>query len=58
VNFSSDLAGFVDRQILEMLHFALLDPSAGSSISPSGKEKEPGCRDYTDARKRVDVRPL
>jgi bifunctional DNase/RNase len=34
VNFSSDLAGFVDRQILEMLHFALLDPSAGSSTSP------------------------
>jgi hypothetical protein len=28
VNFSSDLAGFVDRPISEMLHCSLLDPSA------------------------------
>jgi bifunctional DNase/RNase len=28
VNFSSDLAGFVDRPISEMLYWSLLDPSA------------------------------
>jgi hypothetical protein len=29
VNFFSDLAGFVDRLISEMLHFKVIDPSAG-----------------------------
>jgi hypothetical protein len=33
-DFSSDLAGFVDRPISEVLDCALLDPSAGSPISP------------------------
>ena len=33
-DFSSDLAGFVDRPISEVLHYALLDRSAGSPISP------------------------
>jgi hypothetical protein len=32
-DFSSDLAGFVDRPISEMLDCALLDPSAGSPMS-------------------------
>ncbi len=45
MNFSSDLAGFVDRPIPEMLHCFLLDASARviniSSLPLQDKEKEP-----------------
>jgi uncharacterized protein len=45
VNFSSDLAGFVDRPIPEMLDCFLFDPSARviniSSLPLQDKEKEP-----------------
>ena len=55
MNFSSDLAGFVDRPISEMLDYALLDLSSESSLSPRKARRRNGFCDYTDARKRVDV---